>query len=406
MKSILVTNTGNQTHAAALAARPDLQVTFITEARLNMYPPGTDILVVEDLNDPSGTAKAVLEQRNCDHYEAVVSLSERAAQSGAYLRDYLGLKGPSFSAVNNSTNKYAMKRRFAAVGLPTAPFALANSADAVEEAGCSIGWPVIVKPVLGAGTDATRVFADEAELDSPEGREFFHRLHEPATTSEKQFPVIVEKFLDVKAELHCDGFVKNGRIVYARVSTYLRPVLNYATGVFGSYTLPGNDPVAAAALKMHEQAVKAIGLEDGVTHFELFETAEGLLAGEIASRPGGGGIRRMLQLQSGFDTWAAHIAVSLGETYEWEASEGGEAQIAQLMLPAKRGAVRAISTAEDFANVPGLLEADIRLKPGDVVDGLMDSSTISGFLFVRIDDQQGLARVIEAVNQAFFIEVE
>ncbi|KFZ43023.1 ATP-grasp domain-containing protein [Anoxybacillus flavithermus] len=409
MKQILVVNTGDRVHAAALAARSDLKVTFVTEERfVNMYPPNTDIVMVENLNDPSGATKSVVMQRDCNNYEAVVSLSERAAPTAAYLRDFLGLEGPTFDVIMNCTNKYAMKRKFTSDGLPTAAYSLANSLEEVAVAAEKVGWPIIVKPVIGAGTDATMVFHNKDELYLKTGQEYFHRLSNPKTTSEKQFPVIVEHFLNVDMELHCDGYVENGQIVFARVSRYLRPVLDYASDIFGSVMLESDNPLAAEVLDMHNRAVQAVGITNGVTHFEVFLTPKGLLAGEIACRPGGGGIRRMLQLQNGFDSWKAHIAASLGEKYSWESPESvleGN-QIAQLMLPTRRGKVSNISTAEDFAHVPGFIEADIKLKPGDVVDGLLDSSAISGLVFVRIDNYEKIENVIAAVREAFILEVD
>ena len=75
MRQILAVNTGDRVHAAALAARSDLKVTFVTEERfVNMYPSNTDIVVVENLNDPSSATKSVVMQRDCNNYEAVVSL--------------------------------------------------------------------------------------------------------------------------------------------------------------------------------------------------------------------------------------------------------------------------------------------------------------------------------------------
>jgi hypothetical protein len=409
MKPIIVVNTGDKIHAESLLARSDLQVTFVTEERfINIYPQNTDIIVVEDLNDPTDTTKSVINQRDCNHYKAVVSLSERAAPAAAYLRSYLGLEGISFDTIMNCTNKYAMKRRFTAKGIPTAAYSIANSVQEILVSAKKIGWPIIVKPIFGAGTDATKVFQNEDELYSNSGIEYFNKLKNPNTTSEKQFPVIVEEFVDVNTELHCDGYVQDGKVIFAIVSKYIKPVIEYsAGGVYGSYTIDSTSPLASQVLDMHIQAVKAVGLKNGVTHFEVFQTAKGLLAGELACRPGGGGIRRMLQLQSGFDSWDAHLAISLGEKYTWERPNKSKdfGQIAQFMLPVKRGIIKNISSPIDFEKVEGFIEADIRLKPGDEVSGLIDSAAISGLVFVRVKDENNIENIISMVDEVFFLEV-
>ncbi|WP_280667465.1 MULTISPECIES: ATP-grasp domain-containing protein [unclassified Kitasatospora] len=401
-----MTNTGNTTYATQLAARADLRVLFVTEPRfVDQYPPGTELALVDDLNDPVAATAAVVAQLPLKEFSHVLALSERAAQTAGHLRSHLGLPGPSFDTVVNCTDKHLMKQRFQDAGLPCARLAVAHTPDEVAAAAREIGYPVIVKPVLGAGVDATEVIRSDEEMASPPVKAYLDRLARPATTSEKGFPVLVEQFLDVAHEYHCDGSVVEGRVAYVRVSRYLRPVLDYSSGVFGSYLLDQDSAEAAEIRAMHERAVHAVGLRDGVTHFEVLGTEQGLFAGEIACRPGGGGIRRLLQLDSGFDSWAAYIASSLGEAYEIpaHAPEDVSGQLVHVLLPARRGTVASISTAADFAAVPGLIEVDMRLKEGDVVGGLMDSSTVSGLVFARTA-AQGPLDIGRAIESAFRLE--
>jgi len=407
VKSVLVTNTGDTAHAAELAARDDLHVVFVTEPRfIDQYPAGADFALVDSLNDPTSAVASVLSQRDLSAFTHVVSLSERAAPVAGYLRSYLGLPGPTFDAMTNCTNKYAIKRSFERAGLPVARFAMAGSADHVSAAAERLGWPVIVKPVIGAGVDATFVIHSAADLASEETRTSLQLLAAPRTTSEKSFPVVVEHYLPVVEELHCDGYVRDGNIEFARVSRYLRPVIQYSNGVFGSQLLADDTAVASDVRGMHDVAVRAVGLADGVTHFEALRTAGGLYAGEIACRPGGGGIRRMLQLASGFDIWDAHIATSLGERYQpGHAPASPDESILQLMLPSTRGTIREISDEQDFDHIPGLIEAKIKYRPGETIDGLMDSSSVSGYVFVRLPSSQAPEETVSAVEEAFRLEV-
>lgn len=410
MKKIFVTNTGDKKHAEELLERTDLQVTFVIEKRfIDMYPENTHLIIVDNLNDPSASTRSVLEQCDCNSYEAVIALSERAAPTAAYLRDYLGLEGPSFHTVMNCINKFTMKRKFRKQNIPTANFRLASSIEEVSQSGNQLGYPIIVKPIIGAGADATKIFNSSAELDTEESNLFFERLRHPITTSEKEFPVIVESFENVKIELHCDGYVENGKINFVQVSQYLKPIIQYSSGgVYGSFTLQHSDPLAEQVLQMHEQAVQAMGIVHGITHFEVFLTDKGLLAGEIACRPGGGGICKMLQLYRGFHTWDAHIKVFLGEPYAYDKNIESENnyQILELMLPTKRGHITSISSAKDFENLVGLIEVDMKVSVGETIDGLLDSSAVSGILYIRIDKDNSVEKVIDAVENIFIIETE
>ena len=220
---------------------------------------------------PTGAVPPVSALSDVARFTGVIALSERAAPAAAYLRTYLGIDGPSFDAVMNNTNKFAMKRRFRAVGLPTADFVLASSPEQVIRAGSALGLPVVVKPVFGSGVDATVVVREADEFASTRIQDHLHRLADPLTTSEKEFPVLVERFLEVTDEYHCDGYVVDGEVRFSQVSRYLCPAMEYSSNVFGSYLIDPADPAAREVLSMHERAVRATGVERGVTHFEVIE---------------------------------------------------------------------------------------------------------------------------------------
>lgn len=406
MKKIIVTNTGDTTVVNALLNDPALDVVVVTEERFaGTYPEGTTIAFVDSLNEPYRSVEQAQAQVDLSDRHFVVSLSERAALTAGCLRSMLGLPGAGFDVILNCTNKYVMKRRFTAAGLRTADYQHASTAGQVRAAIATLGLPVVIKPIMGAGADAMMVVRDERALEDGSLDRYVERLANPKTTSEKAFPVLVESMLPLTGELHCDGFVADDEIQYARVSRYLRPVLDYEGAIFGSYTLDAADPVAAQVLSMHTVAVEAVGLRAGPTHFEVLEVGGELFAGELASRPGGGGIRRMLELRDGHDSREAMIRSSLAETYTWEPS-GADGEIAQFMLPSKRGTVESISTPDDLLAIPAVREADVRLSPGDEVDGLMDSSSVSGLVFASVRQAEDVERVLRELDQAFVLTVD
>ncbi|WP_377863512.1 acetyl-CoA carboxylase biotin carboxylase subunit family protein [Bacillus sp. R86525] len=409
MKSVLVVNTGDRVHSAALAARLDLKVTFVIEERfIDMYPKGSDLIIVKNLNNPSESTQTVVESRNCNEYSAVISLSERAALTAAYIRSFLGLEGASVYTVLNTTNKFAMKRKLETAGVKVAQYKIATTQEEAIELSKEVGFPVIIKPIMGAGSDATEIFYSEEDIKSEAAVKFFNQLKNPITTSEKEFPVIIEQFLDVQQELHCDALVINGEVKFIKVSKYIKPVIEYNSGIFGSITLPNSNEISKEVIKIHEKAIEAVGINNGVTHLEVFVTSKGLIAGEIASRPGGGGIRKMLNYQYGFDSWEAHIALSLQEKYIYEQSTDWNIndEIGQFMLPVKRGKIKLMSTEEDFIDIPGYISSDIKVKSGDVIDGLLDSSAVSGIIYVKIPNSVCLDELISLIEERFKLEIE
>jgi hypothetical protein len=257
---------------------------------------------------------------------------------------------------------------------------------------------------MSAGADAIFVIRTPEDLTGAPLAAYLQRLLTPATTSEKEFPVIVERLLEVTDEFHCDGYLVGGELRYARVSRYIVPVLGYEGKVYGSETLPDTDPRAREILAMHRTAIGAVGLTDSLTHFEVLEAGGRLHAGEIAARAGGGGIRRMLQLRDGFDSRAAHIAASTGSEYTWTAPAGPAAEYAELLVPAKRGRITAMTPMSVLEGLPGVIEVDPHLAVGDVVDGLTDSSTYSAAIYARLEPSGRVDDLVAQISRVFTIE--
>lgn len=404
LKRGLVTNTGDTAVSSELLENPDLDLVFITERRFrDNYPEGTRLIFVDSLNDPAKSTQQAVAAMDLSDREFVISLSERAALTAAYLRSYLGIRGSDIVQTLNCTNKYTMKRRFQSVGLLVAEFSLCGSSAQLAASARRVGLPAIVKPVMSAGADAIFVINGGEDLVGPLLSAFANRLLNPSTTSEKEFPVIVEQFLDVTAEYHCDGYVAEGEIRYARVSRYIRPVLDYEGQIHGSVTLPNSDPRAISVLQMHELAVRATGLRDSLTHFEVLEADGNLYAGEIAARAGGGGIRGMLKLRDGFDSRDALVAISVGEIYAWQTSDTSDLEYAEILLPAQRGRIIELTPMSSFLSLPNVLKAEPHLAVGDIVGGLTDSSTFSAIIYAQLANADEVAEVVDQVAGLFNI---
>lgn len=407
MRRGLVTNTGAMRISRQLLEDPELDVIFVTEPRFrDNYPEHARLIFVDSLNDPAAATQRAIETMDLTDREFVIALSDRAAITAAYLRSVLGLPGTDILQTLNSTNKFTMKRRFREEGLPVADFTLCGSPEDLSRAVDEIGLPVIIKPVMSAGADAIFVARTSEDLEGPALAAYINRLMNPATTSEKEFPVIVERLLEVTNEYHCDGFVVEGELRYVRVSRYIVPVLGYEGKIYGSETLPESDPRAQQILEMHRTAIRAVGLRDSLTHFEVLEASGEFYAGEIAGRPGGGGIRRMLQLRDGFDSTAAHLAVSMNLDYSWTAPERSGGEYAELLVPAKRGRITAMTPVSTLEEIPHVVEVESHLSVGEVVDGLTDSSTYSAALYVQLDPSGDVSDVVANIAGVFSIEAE
>jgi hypothetical protein len=121
--------------------------------------------------------------------------------------------------------------------------------------------------------------------------------------------VLAEEFLRGR-ELSLETITIGGKPRVHSISHYLPGCLEVLENAWIQWTclLPRelDQPVYEKARQMGFAAVEALGLDDGMTHMEWFERADGSLAiGEIAQRPPGANISLMTGLAHDIDPYRA-----------------------------------------------------------------------------------------------------
>ena len=392
-KSILLIHRRSETLAPGLRKglrNADLvgQLSVVTEpGHVERHDPGVDVRLVADAGDPDRVRSAamdILRVRPIDHVLAPFEMTMVAA---GYLRSYFGLPGTGFDTSIAFTNKYVMKRILAAAGVPVARCDIAYATAQLPEVAAGVGYPVVVKPVLGWGSREVHVCAGEADLD---------RQYPPS--AELNVPVIVEEQLDVRREYHVDGIVHDGEVVFVSPSAYFTPMLRSWDNL-GSYCLPAEDPDRGELETIHRDAIRALGLRAGITHLEAFRTPDGLRVGEVASRPSGGGVPEAIGLQHGVDVWDAFLKTSLGLPPDVRALTR-PGIVAHYYLPLRPGRIARITPAEELRAVPSVLGVDLHSAVGDEVPDQLTLTDAAGVVYFGVDDRSEIPlRMKEIVDQ-------
>jgi L-aminoacid ligase-like protein len=376
------------------------RVSVITEpGHAQLYGPGVDVHLVDSIHDVERVRQTTMQILSKRDLHRVLSPFELSIPVAGYLRSYFGLPGLTFETANLFTNKYLMKRRAAAAGLPTTAFRFAATLANVLPKAAEIGWPVVIKPVLGGGCLDVTVFdgpGDFARFCATPAAEAIRRL---------TVPLIVEQYVELEAEYHCDGIIHDGEVIFAAASKYAVPLLGCPASLNASHALPPGHPDGAEIFDLHSRTVHAFGLRSGVTHMEFLKTKDGLLTGEIACRPGGGGIPDAIWLQYGVDIWRAFRETSLGMEPEIRVTRR-EGLIVGYLLPIKPGRIVRLSTAADLAAVPSVLRVDMYRQVGDVMRDRVGSSAATGVVYLAVrDEAEALTRIREVADR-YALEVE
>ena len=227
--------------------------------------------------------------------DRIACLWEPTMMLAAELRQALDLPGMGPEQTRLFRDKEAMKQRLDEAGIRTPRHARARGAAEVRQAAERIGFPLVVKPIAGAGSMDTYQVADGTELEETLRR----TAHVPE--------VSVEEFID--GEEHTfDTICAGGRVLFHSVAWY-RPRVLVARSLEWlspqTVTLRHPDqPRLAAGIEMGRRVLEALGFEDGFSHMEWFLTESGeAVFGEIGARSPGAHSVDLMNYACDFDAF-------------------------------------------------------------------------------------------------------
>jgi biotin carboxylase len=211
--------------------------------------------------------------------DAVECLWEPYMVLAARLREELGLPGLTVAQTIPFRDKEQMKQLLDAAGLRTPWHTEARTVADVWAAAERVGYPLIVKPIDGAGSADTYRADSPAELDA-------------ILPMIRHVPVVsVEEFVDGE-EFTYDTICAGGQVLFENICQYHpRPLLTKMHEWVSPITLALrdlDDPSLAKGRELGVEVIGALGFRDGFTHMEWYRKADGeVVFGEIGARPPG-----------------------------------------------------------------------------------------------------------------------
>ena len=231
------------------------------------------------LDEDAVVAQVTAAMRARGGVDLVESCWEPTMIAAARIREALGLPGMSVSTVRGFRDKQLMKERVQAAGLRVPRSARVRSASDARAAAAKVGFPLILKPIDGAGS------ADTHRVDSADELErVLARMGHVREAS-------CEEFIDGE-EYTYDTVCVRGRPVYENVAQYLpRPLIARTEHWISPLILTERDlaqPRIADGVALGRGVLAALGMGSGFTHMEWYRKSSGeVVFGEIGCRPGG-----------------------------------------------------------------------------------------------------------------------
>ncbi len=239
----------------------------------------SDYLQVPRLLDEDDVVDRVHAWMRGREVDRVLANWEVMVMTAARLRERFGVTGMSVDTVNGFRDKQLMKDRVAAAGIRVPRAIRVRTATDAREGAAMMGYPLVLKPIAGAGSADTYEVRSDQELSDA-----LSRMHHVGEAS-------LEEFIEGD-ELTYDTVCINGKPAFANVAHYLpKPLIARTNEWISPVIVTVRDlaqPALAAGVALGDQVLAALGMGDGFTHMEWFRKPSGeVVFGEIGCRPGG-----------------------------------------------------------------------------------------------------------------------
>jgi len=242
---------------------------------------------------------------------AVFTAATDFSANVAYLNEQLGLKGHSYEAALNATNKVRMRKTLVNAGVNCPNFTFYRAGDPLEPLLAAINkwgnhFNVVVKPVDNMGARGVM------QVTAPQ------QLAAALTNALAYSPsgeAIIEEFID-GFEFSIDSLIFDDEHIICGIADrhiYFPPYF-----IEMGHTMPSNFPAESLKLVLNEfkKACRALGLSWGAAKGDMKLNSKGrAVVGEIAARLSGGYMSGFTYpLSSGVNLTKETLRLALGET--------------------------------------------------------------------------------------------
>lgn len=280
---------------------PEHELPRLTREHMKGY------IKVANFMDEEDVVRTVRERVGEHNVQRIVCLWEPGVILAARLREALGVQGMRVPQAQTFRNKDLMKQKVTAAGVRTPKHASATSVKGVKDAASELGFPLIVKPIAGAGSMDTIRASSMAELEQAMSR------------VQSYDEVNVEEFIEGD-EYTYDTICLDGKIVYENVCYYRpNPLIARSVEWISPQTMTLRDlssPVVQQGIALGHAVLQAMEFQTGMTHMEWFYTPKGeAVFGEIAARPPGAHTVDLMNYTSDIDLFVGYGEAELKGTF-------------------------------------------------------------------------------------------
>jgi len=397
---VILLGSGRTYRLGAFAAAAErLGVTVVTgdDVPLPLLRRAANLDLPLDYRDLVRSASAVVDFARHVPVAAIVGVDDSGTLLAARASQSLGLPCNAPEAAEAARDKYKMRCRFAAAGVPSPAFKRWRITNDPAAVAAATRFPCVVKPTMLSGSRGVMRADDPAELAAR-----FSRLR-GILANERCDEVLVEDYVP-GVEVALEGLLDGGEL--RTLALFDKP--DPLEGPFFEETLyvtPSRLPAEAQAAitSAASAAAAALGLREGPIHAELRWNEQGAFLIEVAARSIGGLCSRTLRFGTDMSLEELILRQALGLPVE-AAREGGAGGVMMIPIPAA-GHLRGVVGVEAASAVPGIETVEITARMNHPLVPLPEGDSYLGFIFARGETPAEVEQALRTAHACLRFEI-
>ncbi len=382
----------------SLTTLHDIRLVIISQEPVALLPPWQQSRIfisreVGDVFDKWTLIKTLTDlQRITGPFHRILGATEQLQVPMAEARLALGIPGMNTEAALNFRDKARMKMLFNENGIPCARHGLVHDLESALDFIKTCPYPVVAKPVAGAGSQTTYRVSNDEEMHAA-----ISSLGHAVADG-----VIIEEFIQGE-EFSLDTFMLNGKILGQTINHYYPTPLEAMSNPWIQWRVilrkEHNGRAFDDVRKAGKKAIDILGMKTGLSHMEWFRRKDGSIAiSEIAARPPGAQFTTLISRACDFDAIRAWVRLMIYDepvTTEIKYTSG-----AAYLRGQGEGCVSSIEGLDTVRTKYGDIITDVRIpKKGQEKSASYEGE---GFIIVRHPDtkvvEEALKDIVETVR--------
>lgn len=334
---------------------------------------------------------------------AVVPAMEISTDFADRLAELLNLPGNDHALAASRRNKAAMRERAQESGLRIPEFHVVNSVDGIASAARDIGFPAILKPTLGAGSQGVTLLPDAESVHDSSRFEKHDAFDMPITEW------LVERYVR-GSQFSVNFYSFDGEHRVVDIWEFHQPDdRDYDFPIWDNVQIDASHPDWHRVEQYVREALDVYGIERGPSHTEVKCSDDGVYLLEIAPRLPGGPMVGMWRDHSDLRPFQEAIRCFLGERPAmFDKPVNFTARYGALAIRNDEapGTLVAIHGLDAVRDLPGIDEVLVDYQPGDHLPLTRDDLTIPVGVYVSGADVDEVLRTLATIRSLVSLEIE